>query len=203
MAKHDIVDRLTYITKQRLWWGVAVTIAVAAALLLVVPGQVGGQIPDSLDLTGDVEASNCAPCHIELGAAKKPGLIFSHGNHLVVSCNACHYQAAHQEGKTYTPPMESCFNCHGIDHGPQGELATSVCADCHTPSFPSAALVAHARLGESAARRARRRWREPVHDVPRRAQRLRSPATRPRGSMSARCPRCFWASCPTRWRSRL
>lgn len=113
----------------------AVTLAVTAAFLLVVPGPVGGQVPESLDLTGQVEASNCAPCHLELGEAKKPGLIFSHGNHLVVSCTACHYRPAHESGKTYTPPMESCFNCHGIDHGPQGELATSACEDCHSASF--------------------------------------------------------------------
>lgn len=111
------------------------TLVVAAAFLLVLPGNVGGQIPDSLDLTGPTEASNCAPCHLELGEAKKPGLIFSHGNHLVVSCTACHFRPAHENGKTYTPPMESCFNCHGIDHGPTGELATSACEDCHAPSF--------------------------------------------------------------------
>jgi hypothetical protein len=31
--------------------------------------------------------------------------------------------------------MEVCFACHGVQHGPQGELATSKCADCHTKSF--------------------------------------------------------------------
>lgn len=136
MAQPDIVDELTHISLKRALWGVAVAVVVAAAFLLVVPGPVGGQIPDSVNLTGDVEAANCAPCHIELGEAKKPGLIFSHGNHLVVSCGSCHFRTAHQDGRTYTPPMESCFNCHGIDHGPQGELATSACEDCHTPSFP-------------------------------------------------------------------
>lgn len=128
------MDRIARISKRHYLWGVAATL-VAAAFLLVPPGSVGGQIPESLDLTAEVEASNCAPCHIELGEAKKPGLIFSHGNHLVVSCNACHYRSAHEAGQTYTPPMESCFNCHGIDHGPMGELATAECSDCHTPAF--------------------------------------------------------------------
>ncbi len=31
--------------------------------------------------------------------------------------------------------MEVCFACHGVQHGPQGELATSECAKCHTKSF--------------------------------------------------------------------
>lgn len=135
MAYSYIVDELRNITRTRFIWGVVAALA-AAAFLLVTPGSVGGQIPESLNLTGEVEASNCAPCHLQLGAAKKPGLIFSHGNHLVISCDACHFRPAHENGKTYSPPMESCFNCHGIDHGPAGELATSACEDCHTPSFP-------------------------------------------------------------------
>lgn len=28
-----------------------------------------------------------------------------------------------------------CFACHGVYHGPQGELATGKCRDCHTKSF--------------------------------------------------------------------
>ena len=28
--------------------------------------------------------------------------------------------------------MEVCFACHGVQHGPQGELATSECRKCHT-----------------------------------------------------------------------
>lgn len=110
-------------------------LAVAAAFLLYVPGVSSGQVPDSIDLTGDVEATNCAPCHLQLGEAKKPGLIFSHGNHLVVSCTSCHYKPAHEAGETYTPPMETCFACHGVAHGPQGDLASAECESCHTPAF--------------------------------------------------------------------
>ena len=40
------------------------------------------------------------PCHTQLGEAKKPGLIFTHGNHIMVSCTACHYRPAHQDGDT-------------------------------------------------------------------------------------------------------
>jgi len=116
-------------------WGAAAALVLAVAFLLVAPLGLTGQVPDAIDLTGDVEAINCAPCHLQLGESKKPGLIFSHGNHLVVSCTACHWKPAHEAGATYTPPMEICFNCHGVQHGPAGELATAACADCHPPSF--------------------------------------------------------------------
>jgi hypothetical protein len=53
----------------------------------------------------------------------------------MVACSACHYEMPHQNGQTYPPPMEACFNCHGIEHGPQGQLARSDCAACHTKSF--------------------------------------------------------------------
>ncbi len=99
------------------------------------PSVIRGQIPESLDLTAPVEAENCVPCHTQLGEAKKPGLIFTHGNHIMVSCTACHYRPAHQDGANYTPPMESCFNCHGVAHGPPASLPTSECEECHTPSF--------------------------------------------------------------------
>lgn len=115
-------------------WGVAVIIVVAAAFAFGATNTIG-QTSHPIDLTADVEAANCAPCHTEIARARRPGLIFEHGNHLMVSCTACHYRAAHQDGKTYSPPMESCFNCHGVEHGPQGELASSECRDCHTRSF--------------------------------------------------------------------
>ncbi len=121
--------------KRIVFMGVAVAVMAAAAFVLVAPGRVSGQVPDSIDLNGEVEASNCAPCHLRLGTAKMPGLLFSHGNHLMVSCTGCHLRAAHEAGATYVPPMESCFNCHGVAHGPAGELATSECSACHTPSF--------------------------------------------------------------------
>ncbi len=113
----------------------AAGLLVAAASLLVLPPTVGGQVPDAIDVTGDVLATNCAPCHLELGESTKPGLIFSHGNHLMVSCTACHYRPAHEAGGLYTPPMKTCFNCHGVEHGPAGELATAECLDCHPPSY--------------------------------------------------------------------
>jgi len=110
-------------------------IAVATTFLLVASPPVGGQIPESIDLTADVEATNCAPCHLQLGESTKPGLIFSHGNHLMVSCTGCHYRPAHEGSQLFTPPMETCYNCHGVEHGPAGELATAECTACHPPSY--------------------------------------------------------------------
>lgn len=110
-------------------------VSVTAALLLAAPITVGGRTSEPIKLTDDVEAGNCVPCHVRLGAATRPGLIFSHGNHLAVSCPACHTAPVHEGGATNTPPMEICFSCHGVAHGPGGELATGECADCHTPAF--------------------------------------------------------------------
>ncbi len=111
---------------------------VAATFLLWLMPQMGrGQAPvvPVIDTAAQVEASQCVPCHATLGATTRPGLIFNHGNHLVVSCSGCHYQMPHQAGATQQVPMEVCYTCHGVQHGPQGELATSACEKCHTPSF--------------------------------------------------------------------
>ena len=118
--------------------GLAVIVMVAAAFLLwALPSTTRGQAPQQpvIDTAAPVEASQCAPCHLDLGRAGRPGLIFSHGNHLMVSCSGCHYQMPHKEGVTSTIPMDVCFTCHGIQHGPKGELATSECNRCHTPEF--------------------------------------------------------------------
>ncbi len=116
----------------------AVALGVAATFLLWLMPQVSqGQAPVEpvIDTSAQVEALQCLTCHATLGATTKPGLIFNHGNHLVVSCSGCHYEMPHQEGKTLSVPMEVCFTCHGVQHGPAGELATSQCEKCHTSSF--------------------------------------------------------------------
>lgn len=118
--------------------GLAVTLVVAAAFVLWLMPQVGrGQAPVQpvIDTSAEVETSQCISCHATLGSANVPGLIFNHGNHLVVSCSACHYEMPHEAGQTQMVPMEVCFTCHGVQHGPQGELATSKCEKCHTKSF--------------------------------------------------------------------
>lgn len=122
-----------------LTWGVAAF--VLAAALLVTPRIALAAIPEipsspTIDTAAPVDQSQCAPCHLDLGSVNQPGLIFGHGNHLMISCDACHSQMPHKNGKTQSVPMEVCFACHGVEHGPQGELATSECLKCHTKSFP-------------------------------------------------------------------
>jgi hypothetical protein len=88
-----------------------------------------------LDLSAPVTAGSCAPCHQRIAEGRKPGIIFTHATHLSFQCVACHPANPHLGGTTATPPMELCFNCHGVQHGPQGELATGQCRQCHTAGF--------------------------------------------------------------------
>lgn len=74
-------------------------------------------------------------CHAQTGESDVRGLLFSHGNHLLVACVACHTRPAHEADQTYRPTMRTCFMCHGVFHGPEGELATSECVDCHTSEW--------------------------------------------------------------------
>lgn len=111
----------------------------AAFLLVSVSASKAASTTDSstdvIDTSANVDPTQCAPCHLDLGKVNQPGLIFSHGNHLMVSCDGCHSRMPHRNGVTESVPMETCFACHGVQHGPQGELATSECRKCHTPSF--------------------------------------------------------------------
>jgi hypothetical protein len=127
--------------RRALIWGV-VAISIATAVLLVTARPGRAQESTStvtathvIDTGAPVDPGQCTPCHVDLSKAKVPGLIFSHGNHLIVACSSCHVRMPHREGATERVPMEVCFACHGIQHGPQGELATAKCSDCHTPSF--------------------------------------------------------------------
>lgn len=113
-----------------------VAAVLAAAFLFAVPANLTGSTDEPVIDTGArVDQTQCVPCHVDLGDVNVPGIKFSHGNHLLVSCEGCHSRMPHQDGVTERIPMEVCFACHGVQHGPQGELATGECEDCHTPSF--------------------------------------------------------------------
>lgn len=97
----------------------------------VAPADTSGEV----DLNAKVlSGGQCAACHARIAEGKKPGIIFSHGSHLLVSCDACHWAPPHQGGQTLGPTMDSCFNCHGVPHGDK-LLARADCAACHTKSF--------------------------------------------------------------------
>lgn len=108
---------------------------VAAAFLLARTSAGDATTTPEIDTAAPIQPAQCVPCHYDLGDVQEPGLLFSHGNHLLVSCDGCHSRMPHRGSGTEKVPMETCFACHGVEHGPQGELATSVCRDCHTPSF--------------------------------------------------------------------
>jgi len=130
--------------KPHIWiWGVAAVLLAAAFLLVFAhvghaadAGSTTTAQAPVIDTGAPVtDSSQCAPCHLTIGTVKKPGLIFDHGNHIMVSCDGCHSRMPHNNGGTDAVPMETCFACHGVKHGPQGDLATAVCTKCHTPSF--------------------------------------------------------------------
>ncbi|PKQ30005.1 MAG: hypothetical protein CVT60_02395 [Actinobacteria bacterium HGW-Actinobacteria-10] len=102
-----------------------------AILWAPLPGS--GLVSTTVDLTAPVTAVNCNPCHARIAETDVKGLIFSHGNHLLVECTSCHVQTPHEDGVTTRPAMSTCFVCHSLSHGSQAILAAGECADCHTP----------------------------------------------------------------------
>lgn len=106
---------------------------VMVGVLLWSPLAGSGQSSTAIDLTAPVNAVNCNPCHARIAETDVPGLIFSHGNHLLIACTSCHVRTPHEGGITYRPDMPTCFSCHGLSHGAGGVLAAGECTDCHTP----------------------------------------------------------------------
>ena len=129
---------------------------IAAAFLLATAGsrtlrRCAAEEP-VIDTAAPIEPSQCAPCHLDLGDVNEPGLIFTHGNHLLVSCDGCHSRMPHRDGATERVPMEVCFACHGVQHGRRASSHERV-RDCHTKSFELRPAIPHEGLGEEAARR--------------------------------------------------
>lgn len=93
-------------------------------------------IDDSLltiDLGGKVYAENCDPCHGNISETDNYAseITFTHAYHQLIACSSCHSRFPHRPEGIERPTMEGCFNCHGLQHGPTGELATGECEDCH------------------------------------------------------------------------
>lgn len=117
-------------------FGAAVALMAAAFAMAGPLASIGQEAtPAEIDLTGPVRASSCLQCHDSLGESRDPGLKFNHETHLPPSCDSCHIRTAHEAGNVYSPPMETCFACHGLVHGAQGIVATGSCDYCHTPEF--------------------------------------------------------------------
>ena len=107
--------------------------AISTAAFLAVPALQARSVVDSppIDLTAPVAARNCTPCHAVIGASRNPSVIFKHAAHLTADCSSCHFVNPHEGGKTTAPTMASCFACHGLVHGPTGQIASGECIDCH------------------------------------------------------------------------
>jgi len=117
----------------------AAAAALIAAAALAMAGSLqqgaGATLPAEIGLTGPYEQTSCTPCHDRIAESRDPGLVFSHEVHGEVGCSDCHVRPPHEGGGTQGPPMETCFACHGLVHGPSGELASAACETCHTQAF--------------------------------------------------------------------
>ncbi len=82
---------------------------------------------------GAVFAEKCDPCHGNIAQTKNfaSSITFKHGYHQLVQCSACHSRFPHRPEGTERPTMKSCFDCHGLRHGPMGLIATDECQKCH------------------------------------------------------------------------
>jgi hypothetical protein len=87
---------------------------------------------------GPLLSFTCIDCHASLAStttvAAVKGVKFSHGSHMTYDCTACHSRFPHTPAGTERPTMNSCWNCHGLRHGPQGVIAGFDCAKCHIPT---------------------------------------------------------------------
>lgn len=97
-------------------------------------GDLFPQKPTKIVLKAPITMGQCAPCHENLENYKVPNLRFvNHWKHFSrgIPCDACHYANPHTPNGVMRIPMVICFNCHGLRHGPTGELAPSDCLTCH------------------------------------------------------------------------
>lgn len=94
-------------------------------------------MPKLLTLETPVTASNCFACHGGLVRTSFPGLNFDHNKHFSqgIRCESCHQEYPHTPQGLVKPKMDTCFNCHGLNHGQQGQKATGRCSACHTSDF--------------------------------------------------------------------
>jgi hypothetical protein len=120
--------------------GKAALVTLVVALALGLSAAVGiaqeVDIDDErliIDLGGQVYAENCDPCHADISDTDNfsDEIIFEHGYHQLIACSSCHTRFPHRREGTEVPTMKGCFDCHGLQHGPVGELATGECEECH------------------------------------------------------------------------
>lgn len=115
-----------------------------AAILLAVAAAVPAAAQAlTIEISGDVYSSKCVPCHADYTRTDSPKYIFTHGNHIIYECRTCHPTFPHKPEGTDLPVMKDCWNCHGLNHGPQGVIATGDCVGCHANSLTGMRPASH------------------------------------------------------------
>ena len=123
----------------------AITVAALAVVMMMASGSIALAI--KIDTSVGVTEENCtSQCHGSMwGPTKMAAEInFSHGYHTVYQCSSCHgTRFVHSQNSTIKPDMKLCWSCHGLQHGPQGEMATSRCEACHKTPVSKLRLASH------------------------------------------------------------
>lgn len=115
-------------------------IVVALAALAIAPAASSAI---TIELGGEVFKDKCTPCHADISKIKNTAIIFTHGSHISYACSSCHTEWPHRPQGTLRVVMKDCFNCHALNHGPQGLMATGTCTDCHKPGPTKLRPVSH------------------------------------------------------------
>lgn len=97
----------------------------------------------TIELGGEVYKDKCTPCHADISKIRNEKIIFTHGSHISYACSSCHVEWPHRPQGTLMVKMSDCFNCHALNHGPQGLMATGECVDCHKPGPIKLRPVSH------------------------------------------------------------
>jgi hypothetical protein len=113
-------------------WATTILVSLVMAMTLAWVGSASAAV---IDPQGGVFEENCqGQCHGTIWGPTKMAteINFSHGYHAVYQCSSCHgTQFVHNQNGTIKPDMKLCWSCHGLNHGPQGEMATGKCDACH------------------------------------------------------------------------
>jgi hypothetical protein len=98
--------------------------------------------PTFVDPTQPASPAQCQQCHQDFDRFKKVGIeagrtLLSHSPHVKKGfrCVACHQRFPHNPDGITPPRMRECYSCHGVHHGPQGQVAAQGCDLCHPEGF--------------------------------------------------------------------
>lgn len=87
-----------------------------------------------ISLSTPITMGKCGFCHENLDDLSRMHLKkINHNLHFSrgISCSSCHLENPHTPTGVKRIPMRVCFSCHGLKHGPTGEVASGDCKTCH------------------------------------------------------------------------